>query len=135
MLCDFADLEPSVWKDLGKRIDDALRAHWKGEQYPGGAWGDVSFFGFDPKTGIQVGDLPGAPANLLQGLAIAYPISESPDQVLARYTAVLRSTFEAYRQPYGCLTTQRARKGANPAGGELRLLPGLVRMLRNLKGD
>ena len=45
-----------------------------------------------------------------------------------------RSTLAEYKQPYGCLTTRRKHEGAkaNPAGGELRLLPGLVRMLRQL---
>ena len=136
LLADFAELEPAVRVGVSARIDAAVRAHWKGEQYPGGAWGDISFFGFDPKTGILVGDLPGAPANLLHGIAIAHGVAAEPRraELRAMYAAVLRSTFAAYRRPYGCLTTQRERQGANPAGGELRLLPGLVRMLKQLSG-
>jgi hypothetical protein len=136
LLADASRLLPDLAPDLPGRIEAAARAHWKGEQYPGGAWGDVTFFGFDPKTGLEVGDLPGTPANLLHGLAIAHevaPASRRAD-LRAMYAAVLTSTLDEYRKPYGCLTTRREHSGENPAGGELRLLPGLVRMLRALDG-
>jgi len=134
LLADYARLRPEIASELGPLVRAAARAHWKGEQYAGGAWGDVTFFGFEPKTGLQVGDLPGTPANLLNGLAVAHEevLGLRRDEIRAMYTAVLRSTLAAYRRPYGCITTQRDHQGANPAGGELRLLPGLVRMLRQL---
>lgn len=134
LLADCARFQPELVPDLAPRIAAAARAHFKGEQYAGGAWGDVTFFEFEPKTGLQVGDLPGTPANLLNGLAVAHEagLPSRREELRAMYTAVLRSTLAEYRKPYGCLTTQRLHQGANPAGGELRLLPGLVRMLRQL---
>ncbi|MFN0007572.1 MAG: hypothetical protein ACKVXR_06650 [Planctomycetota bacterium] len=134
LLADCASFQPDLVPDLAPRIAAAARAHFKGEQYDGGAWGDVTFFEFEPKTGLQVGDLPGTPANLLNGLAVAHEagLPSRREELRAMYTAVLRSTLAEYRKPYGCLTTQRVHEGVNPAGGELRLLPGLVRMLRQL---
>ena len=138
LLADAVRLRPDLAPEVDPRIDAAARAHWKGEQYPGGAWGDVTFFGFEPKTGLEVGDLPGTPANLLNGLAAAHERATGArrEELRALYTAVLRSTLAEYRRPYGCLTTRREHSGgANPAGGELRLLPGLVRMLGQLEGS
>lgn len=135
LLLDWARLQPEVVPEVAARLAAAARAHWKGEQYAGGAWGDVTFFGFEPKTGLEVGDLPGTPANLLNGLAVAHEeaLGSHREELRAMYAAVLRSTLASYRRTYGCLTTQREHHGANPAGGELRLLPGLVRMLRQLR--
>jgi hypothetical protein len=134
LLADWASFQPEIVPDLAPRIATAARAHFKGEQYSDGAWGDVTFFGFEPKTGLQVGDLPGTPANLLNGLAVAHEkvLGLRRDEIRAMFTAVLRSTLAEYKQPYGCLMTRRKHEGENPAGGELRLLPGLVRMLRQL---
>lgn len=138
----FARLEPSIAAEFGEVVQRAARAHFKGEQYDNGAWGDVTFFRFDPKTGLAVGDLPGAPANLLWGLGILYrktltiggatPGALSRDDVRAMYTAVLRSSAGAYARPYGWLSTQRERAGANSGGGELRFARGLVEMLAQL---
>ncbi|MBI5435151.1 MAG: hypothetical protein HZA52_20115, partial [Planctomycetes bacterium] len=122
----------------------AVRAHFKGEQYGNGAWGDVTYQDFDPKIGLSVGDLPGAPANLLWGLGIAHRrelalddarlgrAAFAPREVEARFTAVFLSTREAYKRPYGYLSTQRERTGANPGAGELRVARGLIEMLGTL---
>jgi hypothetical protein len=129
--------------ELGELLAMAARAHFKGEQYDNGAWGDVTFFEFDPKTGLAVGDLPGAPANLLWGLGICARKSIdldraksleglSRDDVIALYSAVFLSTVETYKRPYGYLSTQRERTGQNPGGGELRVARGWVEMLGNL---
>ncbi|MCC6406596.1 MAG: hypothetical protein IT453_05500, partial [Planctomycetes bacterium] len=122
----------------------AVRAHFKGEQYGNGAWGDVTYQDFDPKIGLSVGDLPGAPANLLWGLGIAHRrelalddaslgrAAFAPRQVEAMFLAVFLSTRDAYKRPYGYLSTQRERTGANPGAGELRVARGLIEMLATL---
>lgn len=134
LLLDYADLRPEVADEVGGLVLQAARAHVKGEQYAGGAWGDVTFSGFDPRTGIEVGDLPGTPANLLEGLALACDpgLPGDPADMRALYTAVLRSIEAHYRRPYGYLLGRREQAGQNPAGGGLRLLPGLVEMLGRL---
>lgn len=134
LLLDYAALEPDVLEDLVQLLPAALRVHVKGEQYANGAWGDVTIAGFDPKTGIQVGDLPGTPSNLLQGLALCYDrrLALDRDEVRALYATVLRTTDERYRRPYGYLLYEREHAERNDAGGGLRLLAGLTEMLARL---
>ncbi|MCB9913870.1 MAG: hypothetical protein H6828_01830 [Planctomycetes bacterium] len=128
-----AELEPALAKDVAPLLAAAQRVHFKGEQYENGAWGDVTIFGFDPKAGLQVGDLPGMPQNLLQGLASNYASGLTDRaETRAMFTAVMRSSEEHYRQPYGYLVTRAARKGANPGGGSLRFAVPLVDMLEAL---
>lgn len=139
----YTRLEPSARDEFRLTLADAVRAHFKGEQYGNGAWGDVTYFDFDPKVGLSVGDLPGAPANLLWGLGIANrrelalaAVDSNGRTVLgdvpARFTAVFLSTREAYKRPFGYLSTQRERSGANPGAGELRVARGLIEMLGTL---
>lgn len=132
---EFAGLDARARAELPALLALALRMQWKGEQYAGGNWGDVTFCDFDPKLDLAVGDLPGLPANLLRGLAIAYdgPPELRTDDTRARFTAVLRSTVATYRRPQGYLSTPREVAGNNPASGSLRLAPGLLRMLSALK--
>ena len=136
VLARYARLRPAFRAQLEPLLHDAVRAHFKGEQYGDGAWIDVTFEGFDPKVGLEVGDLPGTPANLLWGLGEVYAadLGLRSDEVRAMYTAVLRSTVEHYRRPYGYLGTWTERSGRNPPGADLRLGYGLVAMLRRLSG-
>ena len=138
LLVQLARLEPKVAQQLPPLLRVATRAHWKGEQYGNGAWGDVTFVAFDPQFDLAVGDLPGLPANLLKGLALAYDdaLGLRGDETRARFAAVLRSTVATYRRPHGFLSTIHEMPGHNSAIGSLRLLPGLVGMLEALSaGD
>ena len=128
---DLAAAEPSLVPRLRPVLLDALHAHMQGEQYGNGAWGDVTIYRFDPRTALQVGDLPGTPSNLLQGIAtLAAPHLGLPqDEIRARYASVLRSTRAQYRRPHGYLVDRAPRAGANTAAGSLRVLLGLERML------
>ena len=90
-------------------------------------------FEFSPKVNLEVGDYPGAPQNLLNGLASIYGEVELPkDEIRAMYTAVLRSSVEHYLREYGFLIERAERPGRNSARGTLRMLLGLVKMLRKL---
>lgn len=134
LLGDLARLEPAEQPAITSALHAALRSHWKGEQYGNGAWGDVTIFGFDPKTTLQVGDLPGAPQNLLQGIAALYSsdLGLRTDEVRAMYATVLATSVATYERPFGFLLDRRERRGANTAAGSLRMLLGLVRMLERL---
>jgi hypothetical protein len=130
-----AEIEKSVAAALPALVDDAVRAHLKSEQYGDGAWGDVTYWRFDPKvTGLKVGDLPGLPANLLRGIALAHGRTSTftRDDTRALFAGVLRSSVARYGRKYGYLTTLNEREGANDAFGSLRLLPALVEMLAAL---
>ncbi len=129
-----AELEPELLPETEALLRAAQRVHFKGEQYQNGAWGDVTVFGFDPKAGLQVGDLPGMPQNLLQGLASNYStqLSLRNDETRAMFTAVMRSSREHYARPYGYLVTRAERKGANSAGGSFRFAAPLADMLTQL---
>ncbi|MEO6709326.1 MAG: hypothetical protein ABI054_11735, partial [Planctomycetota bacterium] len=59
-------IDPSLKPTLEPLLRAAVRAHFKGEQYDSGAWGDVTFASFSPRAGLNVGDFPGAPANLFE---------------------------------------------------------------------
>ena len=135
LLLDFAEHEPGALDELSVTLPAALRHHLKGTQYRNGAWGDVTVAAFAPQTGIQVGDLPGAPSNLLQGIALLHDERLGMDlaEVRALYRSVLRSTDARYRRPHGYLLTEREHAGQNMAGGGLRLLAGLTEMLGRLR--
>ncbi|MCK6446648.1 MAG: hypothetical protein L6Q99_09675 [Planctomycetes bacterium] len=140
----YTRLEPSARDEFRRTLIGAVSAHFKGEQYGNGAWGDVTYFDFDPKVGLSVGDLPGAPANLLWGLGIANrrelalgdpelgSAAGIGGSIEAMFTAVFLSTREAYKRPFGYLSTQRERSGANPGAGELRVARGLIEMFATL---
>lgn len=132
---DVARTEPELAAHLAPLVSDAVFAHVQGEQYGNGAWGDVTIFRSNPKTGLQVGDMPGTPQNLLNGLAAAYAsdLGLRTDETRALFTAVLRSTVTEYGRPYGFLLGRVANeKGGNQAHGSLRPLLGLTTMLRAL---
>ncbi|HIG11312.1 MAG: hypothetical protein ABGY71_11010 [bacterium] len=129
-----AELEPELLGEVERLLRSAARVHFKGEQYGNGAWGDVTVFDFDPRAGLQVGDLPGMPQNLLQGLASNYSTGFAlrDGETRAMFCAVMRSSRENYRAPHGYLVTRGPRQGANPAGGSLRFAAPLVDMLVQL---
>lgn len=133
---DVARVDPSVRAVLEPVLFDAVHAHVQGEQYGNGAWGDVTIFDFAPRSaGMQVGDMPGTPQNLLNGLSAAYTadLGLRTDLTRALYTAVLRSTATEYGRPHGFLLGRSAStRGGNNAAGSLRVLLGLTTMLRGL---
>ncbi len=134
---DLARVEPKLRPELEVAVHAAIRAHIQGEQYGNGAWGDVTIFDYSPKTALQVGDMPGTPQNLLNGLAAAYAadLGATTDTTRALYTAVLRSTIAEYGRPHGFMLGRReSARGGNHAGGSLRVLLGLTTMLRALSG-
>ncbi len=134
LLGDLARVDPSTKEEIAGLLRLAVRSHFKGEQYGDGAWGDVTIVHFDPKTTLQVGDYPGAPQNLLNGLATIYSadLGSRRDEVRAMYTAVLRSSVQAYKRRYGFLLERSEHADHNPAVGTIRMLLGLVKMLRKL---
>ncbi len=137
LLADLAQLDESAAPRIRPLLAAAARSHFKGEQYGDGSWGDVTIFGFDPRVGgLQVGDYPGAPMNLLLGLAALYrpDLGLRSDELRALYTAVLRSSITAYLEAQGFLITRQRLNGANSAQGTLRMLPGLAKMLQALRG-
>ena len=128
---DVARRERSFDGQVRPLLAAAARAHFKGEQYPGGAWGDVTHYRFDPRR-VEVGDYSGAPSNLLHGLAALYLEGAGPprEELRAMYTAVLRSSVEHYLKPHGFLLVRNEKRGApNSAQGTLRMLLGLRKML------
>lgn len=129
--------KPSLAGELQPLLSAAMRAHFKAQQYRNGAFGDVTFLAFDPKTGIQVGDLPGAPANLLLGLALCYGERGTlpDDRVRAMAATLLLTSDEHYRRDHGYLLGQREALQFNPAGGGLRLCPALITWLERLDGS
>jgi hypothetical protein len=134
LLADVARFAPGEKDSIGRALHTAARSHFKGEQYGNGAWGDVTIFRFGPRTGLEVGDYPGAPQNLLNGLATIYTneLGNRTDEVRAMYTAVLRSSVKEYKRTYGFLLERTQREGQNSARGSLRMMLGLVKMLRRL---
>lgn len=135
LLAELAQLDATAAEEIRPLLRAAVRSHVKGEQYGDGAWGDVTIFGFDPKPNLEVGDYPGAPQNLLHGLAALYraDLGLRTDEQRALYTAVLRSSMQAYLLPKGFLLGRTKRDGPNPAAGTLRMMLGLTRMLKQLQ--
>ncbi|MDA1264491.1 MAG: hypothetical protein O2816_05355 [Planctomycetota bacterium] len=135
-----AHLDPELRPEIARRLRAAVRVHFKGQQYFGGAWGDVTVYRFDPEIDLQVGDTFGPPQNLMHGIAIAYdPLLAAeeggPDleELRALFSAVLRSTRETYRRPYGYLGSRIEAAGPNESIGSMRVAAGLVLMLENLQ--
>jgi hypothetical protein len=130
---DIARLEPALKPGIQAILPLAARSHFKGEQYGDGAWGDVTIFDFDPKS-VETGDYPGAPQNLLNGLATIYggDLSLPREDLRALYAAVLASSVEHYLRPHGFLFERSERRGRNSASGTLRMMLGLVKMLSKL---
>ncbi len=129
--------KPSLAGELQPLLSAAMRAHFKAQQYRNGAFGDVTFLAFDPKTGIQVGDLPGVPSNLLLGLALCYgePGTLPDDRVRAMAATLLLTSDQHYRRDHGYLLGQREALQFNSAGGGLRLCPALITWLERLDGS
>jgi len=140
---DVAALEPELARETPRLLWRAARNHFKGQQGDAGAWLDVTQENYEPVSNLPVGDLGGLPQNLLEGLAhLAHPrsgLSAAEREALrAMFTAVWRSSREAYRGPYGYIFEARRRTGEdayNSASGSLRLLPALIDMLAALQGD
>ncbi|HUR28302.1 MAG TPA: hypothetical protein VM509_08945, partial [Planctomycetota bacterium] len=132
-LLRYAELVPSARATIEPLLRAAVRAHFKGEQYDDGAWGDMTFADFSMRT-LNVGDASGCPVNLLKGLATMYRKGSAlrTDATRAMFTAVLRSSQEHYQRKYGWLSTREERRGENPAGAELGVLLAAAEMLRNL---
>ncbi len=130
-----AALEPGSGEWIAPVLAAAVRAHFKSEQFPDGSWGDVTYYDYDPKASLEVGDLPAIPQNLLLGLAIAYAADLGPprEELRAMFTAVMRQTAATFRRPHGYLSTRAERPGQNLAGGSIRLATGLVEMLEALE--
>lgn len=131
VLADLARLDRARLPEVGQALDLALRAHFTGEQTADGSWVDVSHHRFDPKLKLEVGDLPGPPANLLRGLALCGrpELGFEQDRLDALFLAVLRSTIDTYGRPYGLLPTLPESQGANPSGASLRIASELAEWL------
>jgi hypothetical protein len=129
----YARQRPELAERIRALLAAAVRAHFKSEQYGNGAFGDVSFAEFGPRD-LPVGDLPGVPANLFEGLGFLYgeDCGLPRDALRALYTTVLRSSESAYRREHGWLRTRLELDGRNITGGELRMLAGWIEMLRHL---
>ena len=130
----YALVEPTIREPLDRLVHDSIRAHFKGRQYSNGSWGDATFVAFSPRASLNIGDLTGYPANMLNGLAVAYRPSSSlhSDETRALFTAVLRSSETFYRRKYGLLLRREESTGVNIAGADLRLFAAAVEMLKQL---
>ena len=135
MLLDVAELEPKEAPQILELVRAAVRGHFKGEQSGTGAWADLTVIDYDTQTTFakKVGDYPGAPQNLLHGLAAVYEKSAGlrTDETRALYTTVLRSSVAAYKRTHGFLIEGEV-DGPNTAKGSLRLLLGIVKMYAKL---
>ena len=102
--------------------------------YGNGAWGDSTYYNWQPAVDLQVGDFSGTPTNLLQGIANVYGsgLGPSDEELRAIFTAVLRSSVATYGREFGLLSTMREVDGPNHAGGSLRIGPALTVMLGKL---
>lgn len=129
-----ARLLPGRAPEVAELLDGAVRAHFKGELDKGGRWVDVSHNLWEPRFGLEVGDVPGVPVNLLDGLVVASAPELGLDRAFLRslYVAVLRTSLAEYGRPFGLLATRVEARGANPSGSDLRMLPVLVGMLGRL---
>jgi hypothetical protein len=135
MMLDVAELEPKEAPQIHELVRAAVRGHFKGEQSGTGAWADLTVIDFDTQTTFakKVGDFPGAPQNLLHGLAAVYEkrAGMRTDETRAMFTTVLRSSVSAYKRPHGFLIEGEV-DGPNTAKGSLRLLLGIVKMYAKL---
>lgn len=133
-----AERDQALRPRVAQVLAQAAAVHFKGEQGARGTWSDVTIHGFDPKGQLEVGDTGGVPQNLLHGLALLHDqaLEEaggmSRAEVRARFAAVLDSTREAYRRPFGYLWGREERADGNPSGASLLVAGGLVEMLERL---
>ncbi len=127
-----ARTHPERAKGVGELLRKAVRAHVKGEMDTGGRWVDVSHHRWEPRFGLEVGDVPGAPVNLMHGLAIAMQpeLGQNQRELRAFFIAVLRTTLGAYGREHGLMASRVEVSGSNPAGAEIRLMPALVLMIQ-----
>lgn len=135
LLMDVAELAPAEKDAIRAATWAAVRGHFKGEQNGRGAWEDLTVIDYDPQLtfAMKVGDVPGAPQNLLHGLSAVYESGFlRTDEVRALYTTVLRSSIATYKRPHGFLSDAKERKGANTAMGSIRMLLGLAKMYARL---
>lgn len=135
---DILELEPERAATVGPILWKAARQHFKGQQWGGGTWIDVTMEGWKPVTNLPVGDLGGMPQNLLQGLAVVSRqgsgLSEEQRVVTrAMFTAVMRTSDVAYGEPHGHVVALQRRTGFQSDEGSLRFAAGLVEMLRTLR--
>jgi hypothetical protein len=132
-----AQIEPAIRPELDQLMVGSIRAHLKGRQYANGSWGDSTFVAFSPRASLNIGDLTGYPANMLNGLAVACREGSSlrDDATRALFTAVLRSSEQIYRRPHGLILRREQAPGLNVAGGDLRLFAAAVEMLEQLPSD
>ena len=131
---DICRLDPELRPRAVPLLSSALRAHVKGQQYAHGVWGDTSHSRFDPMVNVEIGDQHAVPRNLLIGLAVLYDeeLGLRRDELRALFTAVMRSTLQVSRRPFGLLGTLDQKPDHNPAGASVRFGTGLVEMLRRL---
>ena len=134
LLVEYSEVREDIRPALDRILPGAVHSHLKGQQYGNGAWGDVTYYQWQPAVDLQVGDYSGTPSNLLQGIADLYgtELGLSEEALRAWFTAVLRSTFTAYEREYGLIATMRELDGANNAGGSIRIAPALTAMLGQL---
>ncbi len=134
LLLAYSKQRPEIRKELGLLLEGAVHSHLRGQQYGSGAWGDVTYSGFQPKVDLEVGDLPGTPSNLLEGLAMVYGtgLGPSDEDLRALFTGILRNSRAVYGREYGLITSMREIDGPNNAGGSIRILPALTLFLSKL---
>ena len=137
ILRDIAHLDPAHAELVRELLLAAAHSHARGEQGENGVWTDVTIGNFDPKSNLGVGDIPGLPVNLIEGLAAIYDgeLELDTEELRALYTGVLRSSVAEYGHEHGFRSARRAGAGegaVNAADGTIRLLAGLVEMLRAL---
>lgn len=134
LLLAYSEVRPDIRPELDGLLAGALHGHLRGQQYGNGAWGDVTYMGHQPKVDLQVGDLPGTPTNLLEGIAMIYGtgLGPSDEDLRALFTGVLRSSMTTYGREYGLLSGMREVDGPNHAGGSVRINPALTLMLAKL---
>lgn len=134
LMARHVELEPELRAEFETLLRSAVRAHFKGEQYDNGHFGDVTFAEFSPRASLNVGDFTGTPSNLLVGLAASYRRGSGlrDAQTLAMFTAAFRSSRTAYARDHGWLLTREQALGRNPAGGEVRMLVAATEMLEAL---
>ncbi len=134
LLDRYAQIEPSIREPLDRLVHDSIRAHMKSRQYLNGSWGDVTFTDFSPRAALNIGDLTGYPANMLNGLAVASRAGSNlrGEETRALFTAVLRSSEAFYRRKFGLLLRREEATGRNVAGADLRLFAAAVEMLKQL---
>lgn len=128
-------LEPSRASAIQSRLLAAAQVHFTGQQNSAGSWIDTTVVGFDPQN-LPVGDTLGVPQNLLVGLAVVAGAVSGPERelTLGRFLAVWQQSEQVFRRPYGLVDGPGGSRGAAQAAtGSLRVIPGLIALLRALE--